>query len=393
MRHPSPEWTEADEVAAQAVRLPGARTLLDSTELSALLGQPVQISRVRIKPGHSVVAAFATDDAEPGWAMLTVHTDKLYKAQLRAAATDGPARFSVHSEHQPHLFSGSLWVDPVLGKELTEARQALNGRAAELPWKVLRYNPRRRVVAALPSAGPGHGEKILRVSAEGTGHALATARRWRDLGLPLVRSTPVGGRGTATSAPLWGWDDLSRAPYAPAAVTAGATLARLHQHTAGSRQDLLPVHLSSSASAVATIAPWLAGAAWSLAEEARAALDALPPTPHTELHGDLSPDQVVVAAPQSHKIRLIDFDRAGVGDPMRDVGSWAASCRRLGLESLISSFLEGYSEHGAPDQRRIAVWEACAQLSSATDPFRHRESRWSERMQTALTLGQEALTR
>ncbi|MCH8559804.1 aminoglycoside phosphotransferase family protein [Nesterenkonia sp. LB17] len=394
MSQPHTEWTAADEAAAQASRIPGARTLLDPHALSELLDQPATITRVRIKTGHSVVAAFTTDDAEPGWAMLTVHEDKLNKARQRAADADGLARFCVHSEHPPHLFSGSLWADPVLGKDLTEARQALNGAtAAEAPWKILRYNPRRRVVAAVPPTGPGHGEKILRVAARGTAPALSTAQRWRELGLPLVRSTPVGGRGTATSAPLWGWADLSSSAYAPAATTAGAALGRLHRHTAGSRRDRLPIQPSGSASAVAAIAPWLADAAWGLADRVRAAVDALPPGPDSELHGDLSPDQVVMATPESHKIRLIDFDRSGVGDPMRDVGSWAASCRRLRLEPLISSFLEGYCADEAPDLRRIAVWEAYAQLSSVTDPFRHREPEWADRMQTTLSLGEEALKR
>ncbi|MBO0594308.1 aminoglycoside phosphotransferase family protein [Nesterenkonia sp. E16_10] len=388
------EWTAADEAAAQAAGIPGARTLLDSGALSTLLDQPASITRVRIKTGHSVVAAFTTDDAEPGWAMLTVDQDKLTKARQRAADTEGAARFRVYSEHPPHLFSGSLWADPVLGKDLREARQAMDGMsAAELPWKILRYNPRRRVVAAVPPTGVGHGEKILRVAARGTAHAQATAQRWRDLGLPLVRSTPVGGRGTATSAPLWGWEDLSGAPYGPAATTAGAALGRLHQQTAGSRRDRLPLRLSSSANAVAAHAPWLADAAWGLADRVRAAIDALPPTPGSELHGDLSPDQVVMATPESHKIRLIDFDRSGVGDPMRDLGSWSASCRRLGLDPLISAFLQGYSGHGIPDLRRIAVWEAYAQLSSATDPFRHREPEWADRMCTTLSLGEEALRR
>lgn len=394
MSQQHPPWTAADEAAAHASGLPGARTLLDSRELSELLGRPATITRVRIKTHHSVVAAFTTENADPGWAMLTVHPDKLSKARQRAADTEGSVNFSVHSEHPPHLFSGSLWADPVLGKDLTEARQAVSSAAgAELPWTILRYNPRRRVVAVVPPTGPGHGEKVLRVAANGTTHALATAQRWRDLGLPLVRSTAVGGRGTAMSAPLWGWDDLSSSPHAPAAITAGAALGRLHRHTTGTRQHPLPLHPRRSASAVAAIAPWLADAAWRLAERVVTALEALPPASPAELHGDLSPDQVVMATQVSHKVRLIDFDRSGAGDPMRDLGSWAASCRRLQLEGLIDPFLQGYADHHPADPRRIAAWEALAQLSAATDPFRHRESGWAHRMQTTLTLGEEALAR
>lgn len=392
-----PLWTEADEVAARAADLPGARTLMDSAELSALLGRQAQISRVRIKPGHSVVAAFTTTDAEPGWAMLTLDADKLSKARHRAEDNSlaGTMPFRVHSENRHYLFSGSIWADPVLAKDLGAARSALTRRAGtDQPWTVLRHNPRRRVVAVVPPVDGEHGAKIIRVASRRTTHtALETAQRWRSMGLPLVRSTPLGGRGTAVGAPLWGWADLASHPHGPAALTAGAALGTLHQMTMSTHRAPLPVHTESAAAAVASIAPWLGPQAHRLAQRIEERFSALGPGVITELHGDLSPDQVVLATPGSHKIRLIDFDRAGAGDSMRDLGSWAAACRRLELDGLIEDFWAGYITRSAVDLARASVWEAFAQLSAAPDAFRLRSPDWPELLQRTLTLAEEALDR
>lgn len=387
-------WTEADEVAAAAVGLAGARTLLDSTALSTLLGSPARITRVRIKTGHSVVAAFETDDGERSWAMLTLDANKLIKARQRARDFPEAGSFSVHSERGAYLFSGTMMGDPVLAKDLREARRALDSAVGQpVPWRILRYNPRRRVVAALPASSASHGETIIRVSPAGTAAALDAAQRWRSLGLPVVRSTALGKRGTAMSAPLWGWTDLSHVPHIPAAATAGEAIGELHQRTLGAQRNPLPMELSPPVEAVVSIAPWLAADTRGIRTQLQSRLAGMNMTSPSELHGDLSPDQIVMAAPESHKIRLIDFDRSGSGDPARDVGSWVASCRRLRHESLIDAFLGGYEEHFVLDRRRVAAWEAYAHLAAATEPFRLRTPDWPALMQRSIQLAQEALER
>ncbi|WP_157075415.1 phosphotransferase family protein [Nesterenkonia jeotgali] len=394
-----PEWTEADAAAARSAQLSGARTLLDSGELSARLGRSVTISRVRIKPGHSVVAGFTGADSEPGWAMLTWDADKLGKARQRAQdsvrAEMNQVPFLVHAARRPYLFSGSVWADPVLAKDLTEARAALNAESGvDRPWTFLRQNPRRRVVAVVPPAGPGHGEKVIRVAArKTTAGALAAAQRWRELGLPVVRSSPVGGRGTALSAPLWGWADLSTHPHGPATATAGAAVGELHRLTSAPHSSPVPKRSGTGASAVALVAPWLGPRADRLAQTIEQRFDRLGPGTSSELHGDLSPDQVVLATPGSHKIRLIDLDRSTIGDPMRDLGSWAAACRRLGHPELVEEFLTGYLTQTNADLRRAAAWEAFAQLHAAPDAFRLREAHWPAAMERTLALGEEALQR
>ncbi|NNV10081.1 hypothetical protein ETC03_28490, partial [Geobacillus sp. MMMUD3] len=64
------------------------------------------------------------------------------------------------------------------------------------------------------------------------------------------------------------------------------------------------------------------------------------------IHGDLSPDQVLVG---DGDLRIIDLDRAGVGLTGMDLGRWTAACRLRedghgpGLEA---GFLRGYDRAG-----------------------------------------------
>lgn len=394
-----PEWTEADAAAARSAQLSGARTLLDSGELSARLGRSVTISRVRIKPGHSVVAGFTGADSEPGWAMLTWDADKLGKARQRAqdsvraemnqVAVPRPRGAAALPLQRERLGRPGLGQGPHRGAGSAQ-RGVRSGPPVDVPAPESAPSGGGRGA----TAGPGHGEKVIRVAArKTTAGALAAAQRWRELGLPVVRSSPVGGRGTALSAPLWGWADLSTHPHGPAAATAGAAVGELHRLTSAPHSSPVPKRSGTGASAVALVAPWLGPRADRLAQTIEQRFDRLGPGTSSELHGDLSPDQVVLATPGSHKIRLIDLDRSTIGDPMRDLGSWAAACRRLGHPELVEEFLTGYLTQTNADLRRAAAWEAFAQLHAAPDAFRLREAHWPAAMERTLALGEEALQR
>lgn len=376
----------ADGLAAEASGLDQAGTLLDAEALSGLLDRQVAITHVRSKPGHSLVAAHIDPDGAAGWTMLTRDPVKYHNASQRAAAFG--AELQVHHAAGSYLFSGSVWADPQLAKELAEARAVLGH---DTPWRVLRYNPRRRVVAAVQT---GSSQKVVRVVAHGADRLLETAQRWRSQNLPVTNVSPLGRRGSATIAALWGVSDLSRAPHPPAAETAGTAVARLHsvparQPDPGYRHP----DPSTAAKGLADVAPWLGNRAAQLAAELEARLDALPRSAAAQIHGDLSPDQVVLADDQSHKIRLIDLDRAGWGHPMRDVGSWIAACRRDHQLQLIDPFLTGYTAHSHIQPHDLDVWEASAHMAGAADFFRHREPDWPARTIRALDLTEEALNR
>ncbi|NLS11161.1 phosphotransferase [Nesterenkonia sp. MY13] len=387
-----PPLAEADSLAAAAAKLEQAAEVLSPAGLSELLQKHVSITHARMKPGHSVVVAHS-DLAEGAhaWTMLTNDPDKFSKAQLRAQGCD--QELEVHQNTgERFLYSGSVWADPALSKELAAARTALDEQEGrEVNWQILRFNPRRRVVAVVDA---GHHPKVVRVVAPGTDLKLETARRWRQLGLPVTNVSALGQRGTASIAPLWGAGDLSTHPYAPAARTAGAAVAQLHStgraEACGDRPHADP---KQAAAALVRIAPWLAEPAHRVAEQTAARLQRSLDSAAAEIHGDLSPDQIILAAETSHKIRIIDLDRAGCGHPMRDLGSWAAACRRDDRPELLESFLSGYQEHADISADDLNAWEAYAHLSSATEFYRHRQPDWPQLTLRALERAEEALNR
>lgn len=376
---------EADTLAAETSGLKGAEALLDAAALSQLLQREVTITHVRSKPGHSLVAAHTDSEGAAAWTMLTRDSVKFHNALERATAYHAPLQ--VHRAEEPYLFSGSVWTDPQLAKELAEARAALG---QHVDWRVLRYNPRRRVVAAVRSDST---DKVVRVMAQGADHLLRTARLWRRQGLPVTDMLPLGGRRSATIAALWGVGDLSRLPHPPAAEAAGAAVAKLHALPAGALRRSAAPDPRAAAKGLGEVAPWTGRRASRIAEELEVRLAALRPGRAAQIHGDLSPDQVVVAAHRSHKIRLIDFDRTGSGPPMRDLGSWTAACRRDQQPEMIDAFLTGYAAHAPLRFRDASAWEAYAHLAAAPDFFRRREPEWPARTVTALDLAEEALTR
>lgn len=386
-----PSIEQADAQAADAAELPGAAEVLDAATLSQRLQRHVQITHVRIKPGHSVVVAHTDLAGEHGWTMLTVDADKFGKAQQRAAEFDEPIQ--IHRTDAPFLCSGTVWSDPALAKELADARGALTRQYPnqEIPWKVLRYNPRRRLVAVV---GAGKHEKVVRVAAGGAEHLLSVAGRWRDLGIPVTGVQPLGHRQSATIAPLWGVGDLVTRPYPPAARSAGQAIGLLHR-APGAENCGTPIAANPMAAAegLGIFAPWLSGHAEDIAARLEERLLPSRESAVSQIHGDLSPDQVILAAEESHKIRIIDLDRAGYGHPMRDIASWVASCRRLGEPDLIDAFLAGYAAQAWLEPEDLDAWEAYAHLAASADFFRHRDPDWPARTVETLNLAEEALRR
>ncbi|GAA1813545.1 phosphotransferase [Nesterenkonia flava] len=405
-----PPQEQADAHIVELIGLDGAEALLDSHRLSALLGREVLITHLRIKPRHSLVVAFR--EAGPrrtgascsgyGWITITDDADKFTKALQRASKVG--ETLTVLRDESPWIISGSVWADPVLAKDVADMRSALGGR----PVEVLRYNPRRRLVAAV---GEGETRKVIRVVPGAGERLLSIQEQWRSAEVPVTRARPLGQRGSATIVPLWGYGDLVHHPHAPAAETAGAALAQLHARTtlpcgagtepADSAQPpggVLPVDPQTPAHAVALYAPWLERRSARLSELLTERLTEVGTGSIVRLHGDLSPDQVILAAEGSHKIRFIDLERSGMGEALRDLGSWVAACRRMDLPHLVDPFLEGYARASGQcvsALRRSAAsrsWEAYAHLSASLDSFRHRERDWPQAVTRAIELAEEALS-
>src|SRR5699024_11951107 len=94
------------ELLHDHARLRGAEHLLDPARLSTLLGREVELRRVRIKPGASVLVSFRAEEpaavgtpdanapavgtpgtatADVGWALLVLSRDKRDNVLRRAA--------------------------------------------------------------------------------------------------------------------------------------------------------------------------------------------------------------------------------------------------------------------------------------------------------------------
>jgi aminoglycoside phosphotransferase (APT) family kinase protein len=113
------------------------------------------------------------------------------------------------------------------------------------------------------------------------------------------------------------------------------------------------------------------------------------------VHGDFSPDQVLVSGDE---VRIIDFDQVRTGERAADLGSFAAAeeiaVRRsdgLGPRNLTTSFLDGYRHAGGEVvPGRVELWLAHRLFMASMDPFRDRHPAWrtetSWHLQRALEL-------
>jgi aminoglycoside phosphotransferase (APT) family kinase protein len=407
--------------------LPGAERLLDAESLSVLHGRATVPRRLRVKPGASVLVGHgeAREDAADGpggdgiaatgWTLLTASRDKRDGVLRRAARTGAPVR-----EHPAasgtFLLSGGLEADPRIGRSVHRVlRREVGADGADL--RVLSYNPVRHAVIALPDGGD-----VLRIAARPLDRLLHLAQRWQELGVPTLPLHPTRYRSVVRCA-HWGAGDLSsRAPGpgepsagepAPAgsgtagtAVSAvhelasaaagatGAAIARLHAAPADGPLPAarLGPRLPATLAELEALLPHRTAAIAQLADDLAVRLPERPAT--GLLHGDLSPDQVLVGRPGGEaRIRIIDLDRSGTGPLGADLGSWLAACLAGRDEHVGVALLEGYVAGGGilPTPDELAAWTARALLAAALDPVRRFLPRAGEAVEERLDLAAAVL--
>lgn len=395
-----------------------ADLLIDRERLSGLLGRGVRVTRLRFKPGLSTTAVLLDTGEKPGppgWVQAShpAHADKLGKA-VQLAAERGQ---QVHRVQAGDLtvVHGGLDTDPRLQKGLDTIRSVHPSVAEAVGTgrlEVLRYNPHRRLVLRrnLPS-----GEAlVLRVTA----HKQAPGGlRLRDLvaaGVPVIERLQQDGPrlgGRVTAWPWFGRGDLASpaggAGAADAGVgvaaDAGAALARLHRSTVPAEQIPDPVvaldnlvadmaHLDLAAAErmrtlTSVVADRIAAGHW----------DSGP------VHGDFSADQVLVGGPGEDPVRLTDFDRAGHGPLLLDLGSFVAA-ELLALGSaptgwagtealpLTRALLAGYGDGERVDDRDLRTWVARALLTRVTEPFRAADADWADGIRRRLDQIEQVLS-
>ena len=399
--------------------LPGAERLLSADALSALHGREIVPRRLRVKPGASVLVGHCDEHgdaaegpggeglAAAGWTLLTASRDKRDGALRRAARSGAPLR-EHPAEAGTYLLSGGLEADPRIGRSVHRLlRREVGAGGGDL--HVLSYNPVRHAVIALPG-----GVDVLRVAARPLDRLLHVSQRWRELGVPTLPLHPTRDPAVVRCA-HWGAGDLSaRAPRddgpAPApggtAVAAvhdlasaaagatGAAIARLHAAPAGQSlpEARLGPRLPATLTELDALLPHRTAAIAQLADDLAARL---PQRPETGLlHGDLSPDQVLVDRPGgSPRIRLIDLDRSGTGPLGADLGSWLAACLTGRDEHVGAALLAGYAAAGGtvPASDELAAWTARALLAAALDPVRRFHPRAGAEVEERLDLAAAVL--
>lgn len=408
--------------------LPGLALLLDPAAMLETLQrqvEPVQIEAMqptylRYKPGTSCLAAYRVC---AGGAVVNIYakayragdTAKLGKAQQHQAG--GFLGFGVALLENAGVAIYDFPNDRGLAglKKLNrpDSRHRLLTKA--LPrqpelWAAavhgLRYKPERRYVAQLVTeAGP---QAVLKFYTP-AGYEVA-ARNSRALAsLKEIGLAPALGRSSRAAVLAHSWLDgqsLDEAIRTGGVETGqfeavGAALARLHHHrltelTYRGRSDEVNAWLAAAGS-VAAVCPPLAEQAKRLARRLGTILQDAPLQIQT-IHGDFSSDQVMLT---STGPAFLDFDRAGLGDPAADIGSFiahlesrvlAGALSPIWVSNLIETFITGYRQVGQGHlPPRLNLYLSAGLLQLAPQPFRHRAANWPEQTQALLQRAEEIL--
>src|SRR5699024_2025306 len=267
--------------------------------------------------------------------------------------------------------------------------------------RVLSYNPGRHAVLLLPGTG-----EVLRVAARSLDPLLQVTTQWRELDLPTLDQRRWRGRAAVLVGRQWGDGDLAALASHPQSMSAaarlGGTIARLHTADVSGR-DLPEARIGSlipaTSGAVCDLLPHRAAHIERLSGRLRRVLR--DGEPQVLIHGDLSPDQVLVSVDETAvpgegrlPLRVVDLDRSGLGPAGVDLGSWIASCLLAGVEEQAAAFLGGYARHRPlPSADELAAWTARGLLAAVLDPMRRYREDWLPAVEQRLVLAETVLDR
>jgi len=105
----------------------------------------------------------------------------------------------------------------------------------------------------------------------------------------------------------------------------------------------------------------------------------------TTVHGDFHLDQVLLVGDRPV---LVDFDRAGLGDGLDDIGSFCARLEEERVDPVLArDFLEGHAEASGckPESQQIRIATAVALFYRCGFPFRSLDPNWPEAIRQRMT--------
>lgn len=384
-------------LAAHDTGLPGLPALLDDTELTERLGQPVTRSYLRYKPGTSAIALVDVGGrAAIAHAWGAAAPDKRAKALLHVATEDvlldDPAR-------------GMLVVDAMADRRLIALQRLVRSQRLG-PWLTrlghevpvdampvtLAHKPARRWVGRLPLASTGQ-HVILRAYGRREYHAALAAHGLlgtvETVRLPRVLGSHRHGLIALEHLP---GSVLDERVDADALRRLGTCLGGLHASAPVREVDAAGV----TADPVDRLTPVLGGLPQEVRDVAETAQRALRAGPGTVIHGDFSLDQVVA---DGHSLGIIDLDRVRLGNPLDDIASLLAAAASTALpesgpggatrlmdrlrDPLVTghaaTWTAGYTDDLGP---RTAL----ALLSRAGEPFRSGLPDWPRVTNDLVTL-------
>lgn len=380
--------------------------------LSATLGAEVRVvpRRLRYKPGVSLVMAVdvhpsrsAVDDrlrtpylvrSYAPRAAAKLHKTVAVSPPGTVVACDDAALVVVTTAAGDRdlpllarLDAGGL--PDVLARVVPERAAGL----ADAGMRTVSYNPARRWVGVLESGG----EPLLTLRAFPQREARRRGRGYAALagGPPTTPAVAGSSRSYGVVAVEWvAGQELTAAHVPDAWRAAGASVARVHD-----RGPLPLKHRSSrheadgvreSAALIAELLPTLGRDATALAEETHRRLLALDHQ-RTPVHGDFSPDQVVVTPDGG--AALVDLDEAHLGDPAADLGSAVAALMGEAEEDdgaaraheQVGLLIEGYASVRQPPAPAAVATQALGfRVRKALEPFRRCEPDWPDRVAARL---------
>jgi aminoglycoside phosphotransferase (APT) family kinase protein len=385
-------------ICARDPDLPGLGFLLDAADLEgrARLG-PLTQTYLRYKPHTNCAAGFFTADGR-AIAAYALSPERYAEARKRPkwrADADVqlwddvclaiiPARRDRTLRALRYLFDPRRrpkFLRKLLGRQAAEAVTGMT---------ILRYKPDRRLVARLDGTdGPLAALKIVARAA--FPQALAGATGSETLGGAQL----VGADGDRCAiATQWIEGQVlcpantTGSAHVEAVMATGRALATLHAcgrrssfraSPDGERRDLKEI-----VSDLSVLDPDLGAVAGGVAARLGQALERHD-HPCTLIHGDFSADQVVM---RKGEPVILDWDRATLGDPAMDLGSFLARLDAQVIKgefsadqagAMADALVAGYAGTSGAAPPGIALRQAHGLLMLATEPFRSRDPHWPAR--------------
>jgi aminoglycoside phosphotransferase (APT) family kinase protein len=278
-------------------------------------------------------------------------------------------------------------------------------QGGDLVIGTVRFRPGQRHVLRM-SGGPAGPAWYAKVYRDETGQHAVAATRWAAKALASAGlSAVVTGRAAYVAEDRMAlWPQVAGRPLSalvrdggPAAVRAvtlaGAALRAMHE--SAPRTDLLPRpdavaqadRTVRAAQVVDALLPSVGYRVRELARRAVADLAALPQEPATPIHGDYKCDNIIVTDIGLH---LLDFDRAGRGDPAADLGTFCADLRWWAVGdpgaagALHTAFLTAYGPRAGGRPARAQVYDALLQLRHAARRAPLQDVGWEQRVSRAV---------